>query len=177
MPVRIKNNRIFDHNRTHERVHADVEGAEIFDVTKVNGIRRPQETTVGHFSLLPEVEVTPSDDFNEVMNVELGEGFTEFIAEALVRVEPRLGKRLMPEKNAYTPWLVAAREIQQTDPELFAVITEAGLVEATPNRPDAKKEALMRMHAIADRRLGMPGALDVIFKDDKEIHDVHVKNS
>ena len=44
--------------------------------------------------------------------------------------------------------------IQKNDPGLFAVITDAALAEATPQCPDAKREALADMHVYATRRLG-----------------------
>lgn len=159
-------------NRLHERVHSDVEGSEIHLITFDNGTTLPDATAVGHFNYDPQIEIAPSDELDVVRDVELGEGWTQFVANQMVEVDPRLGRS---EREAeYGDWARRVGEIQQY-PEVFRAVTDAALAEVTPANPDAKQAALSRMHEIADREFGTPGSLTQLMTAKSRIHDHHLK--
>jgi len=154
-----KKKRIY--NKLHESIHANCSGVEIYDITREDGWRHPEATVISHFAYEPTVKICAGDDFSKVENAEVAEGWDDFITRELIRVEPRLGH---PLGNAHGyPWAETNGRIKKDRPKLFRAITKAALVEATPNNPHAKREALADLHAYADNVLGQPNVLNELF--------------
>lgn|GEM_PF-6424572 len=163
------------HNKVHESVHGSLSGLEIYDITREDGLRWPTATVVGTFAYEPTTEVMPNDDFSAVENVEICEGWTDFIARELIRVEPTLGAELVVAKG-YVEWAKIIGEFRAKDPNIYTAITDAMLVEASSANPDRKRQALVDMHQFADRRLGAPNSLGKLFvAKGGSILDVHTK--
>lgn len=162
------------HNRVHESVHGNFSGIEAWDITRDDGWRHPEAVVIGHFAYEPATEVKAGDDFSDVVNCEVNEGWTEFIARALMRVDPTLGAPLSL-KDGYGKWAKTMAKIHKNEPELFSVITDAALVEATPQEPDAKREALASMHEYARKRLRGATLTDLFLENGGSILDIHTK--
>lgn len=150
------------HTRVHETVHG-FSGIEVHDITRDDGWRLPSATVVGTFAFNPTTQVSAGDDYSKVENAELNEGWADFMARELTHVEPRLGSS-PPVAEGYSDWAEQMRLIAKYDPYLFKVITDTTLVDSSPATPHAKREAIARMHAIADRIYGQPDALNTIFQ-------------
>jgi hypothetical protein len=167
--------RVREHNKPHEFVHGAVVGIEAWDITREDGWRHPDATVVGHFAYKPSTEIKAGDDYSDVENLELNEGWTDRAAIALTRVCPALGKTYQAKGDAYARWGRQVTKLQAKEPEVYRAITDAALVEATTVNPWAKREALDRMCQIADRRLGVRGSLDKMFQRKVTLLDVYTK--
>lgn len=161
------------HNKVHEHVHACIAGSEIYDVTREDGRRMPQATVVGHFAFEPTIKLIDDGDYSDVKNCELNEGWTDYITALLMQHEPDLGRPLGPRADGYFQWSERVRQLHMERPLIFREVTRAAMVEATREEPDAKREALARMHEVADRHFGMSEALNTVMKSEKTMLDVH----
>jgi hypothetical protein len=151
------------HNRVHESVHGSLSGLEIYDITDDKGQRGPTATVVGTFAYEPSTEIVDGDDYSDVENAELNEGWTDFIARSLIHANSRLGK-IYTDSEGYDAWAKTMGTIYSQSPDLYLAITDAILTEATPNDPDSKRLAIADMHNYADRKLGAHNSLDTLFR-------------
>lgn len=157
--------RTSNHNKVHEPVHGSFSGIEVHDITRVDGLRLPNATVVGHFAYEPTTEIIAGDDFSKVENCELNEGWTEFVARELVRVEPKLGTLMPNDGTGYDAWADKIGEFKKNTPKLFREITRVALVETTPGNPTANRDALRELHEYADATLGHKDSLTAIFAE------------
>lgn len=163
------------HNRVHESVHGSLSGVEIYDITREDGWRRPEATVVGAFTYEPTTAIMAGDDLGAVENVEITEGWTDFIARQLIRVEPSLG-RVVSKAKGHGPWAKVIKDIHSKSPDVYVAVTDAMLVEATPVTPDAKRVAVREMHEFADRKLGVANSLNQLFiAEGGSILDIYTK--
>jgi len=168
--------RVGKHIKVHELVHAFVVGTEIYDVTRVDGMRYPQATVVGNFALEPTVEIGAGDDHSDIENSEIDEGWSDNVAQVLMLATKGLKSyALRPGANSYTPFVKSMRGVMKERPKVAAEITRSALVITTPDQPDAKREVMARMHHVADKEYGIPNALDAIFQQERTIFDIYSK--
>lgn len=162
------------HNKVHEFIHA-LSGLEVYDVTREDGLRWPHATVIGVFADQPSTKIEPGDDFSNVENVEICEGWTDFIARRCIEIDPKLG-RVNYDAKGYINWAATVGKLSVDYPDVYKAITDATLAEACPGEPGLKRYMLDDMHAYADKRLGEKDSLQKIFLENGgSILDVHTK--
>lgn len=134
--------------RAHELIHA-LQGLEIYDVSAADGLRQPTATTIGHFRYPVITELDDNNDYSEVENTELAEGWVDYINYRMHCAEPRLGGPIdVGEDDSYDIWVHRVAELHRDYPDLYRAVSEASIMpDASPTNPTANKDALDNMHA------------------------------
>lgn len=159
------------HNRSHELLHS-VQGLEVHDVTRDDGLRIPIANTVGHFRFPVTTKPEDESDYSNVENTELTEGFIEYLNVRMHETTPELGSHLSDKKNGYAPWKNRVARIHAEHPELFRAIAEASLTEAVPSQPNAKRDSLAVMHEHGETELGKGGII-AYMRAEKQFSDIY----
>lgn len=147
--------------RPHEWVHAGIAGVELYDITNDVGEREPYSTSNASLMFEPTTEV--GSDINDDYGDEgIAEGWVDTISKELMEVDPTLGQ---PFAGGYDHWVDKMRVIFNHFPAVYGAIARASLLEADPSNPDAKHEAVERMHEIADKESGKKGSLEYYFTE------------
>lgn len=159
------------HNRAHEWVHA-LSGAELYDITRDDGQRLPDAIVIGHFAAEPSTEIGDGNVYSEIANTEINEGWADYIALSLMDISPALGTPRDYE-SLYAKWAEITAGIRRNAPSVFRAITDAALAETNAHNPTAKREALARMHDIADHHYGAPKALTTRLQEVGSLTDIY----
>jgi len=159
----------------HETIHG-LDGLEVYDITRADGNRLPDATTVGLFNYEPTLAVA-GDDYTQVRDVEICEGYTDFITRLLMQAKPSLGSA--GEYKGYKIWGENTQRLSADYPGVFRLLSHvSSVVEATPAEPDAKRIAIAEMHSYADRVMGEPNALTkYVTGDGPKLTEVHTRNT
>lgn len=164
------------HGRVHETVHAMLSGLEIYDTTRVDGLRYPQASVIGTCVAPPTVEVIAGSDAGSCDNSELNEGWTDLIARELMRVEPALGTP-MEKTEGYGEWATTMGRLAVDHPKLYRMITNATLLDVEEVGRDAKHGAIEDTKNYADKVLDEKDALTKRFQaSGGKYNDVHAKD-
>jgi hypothetical protein len=165
------------HNKVHETLHG-VQGLEVFDITRDDGIRMPQATVVGVSETAPVTSVSAGHDYSRTDHTEINEGWADFMTRRLIELEPELGPPLLDGSKRYNAWANAVKELAEIDRRHLHVLTDAVLVDATSLQPTAKREAIQGVIGDLDAKLGGPGMLEHRFMDQGgRITDVYTQGA
>lgn len=148
-------------NRVHEEFHV-IQGAELQDITREDGWRRPEATMSGLLSCPPSTELTAGNDFSQAEDVEVTEGFTEFLAREAMRLTPRLGTPTTID-NPVSRWADQISRMRQRFPQLFRAVCDVAIMDATSGIPNLKRQALDELRVYADKQSGIVDALRAPF--------------